>query len=165
MVLANSHRIPRVPWYLGGRHGSWHVFAYGTVTLFRRTFQDVRLTRQFVTSGLQCSGTKPAPSTPYGQRLHAWHPDGLGYSPFARRYSGNRCCFLFLGVLRWFTSPSSPRHPMYSDDDDRCSHRPGFPIRKSPDHSLLTAPRGLSQLTTSFIACLRQGILRTPFVA
>ena len=34
----------------------------------------------------------------------------------------------------------------------------GFPIRKSPDHRLLASPRGLSQLTTSFIACLRQGI-------
>ena len=39
-----------------------------------------------------------------------------------------------------------------------CSHQLGFPIRKSPDHSLLAASRGLSQLTTSFIACLRQGI-------
>src|SRR5207249_11850717 len=40
----------------------------------------------------------------------------------------------------------------------RCSQRPGFPIRTSPDHSLLAAPRGLSQLTASFIAYLRQGI-------
>ena len=39
---------------------------------------------------------------------------GLGCSPFARRYSGNRCCFLFLGVLRWFTSPGSPPTTMYS---------------------------------------------------
>ncbi len=41
---------------------------------------------------------------------------------------------------------------------DGCSHPPGFPIRISPDHSLLAAPRSFSQLTTSFIACLRQGI-------
>src|SRR5438874_12381594 len=47
---------------------------------------------------------------------------------------------------------------MYSDERNRCSHRLGFPIRKSPDHSLLAASRGLSQLTTSFIAYLRQGI-------
>ena len=38
----------------------------------------------------------------------------------------------------------------------------GFPIRKSTDQSLLAAPRGLSQRTTSFIACVRQGIHRTP---
>ena len=41
----------------------------------------------------------------------------------------------------------------------------GFPIRRSPDQCLLAAPRGLSQLATSFIACLRQGIHRTPLVA
>ncbi len=41
----------------------------------------------------------------------------------------------------------------------------GFPIRKSPDQSLLAAPRGLSQLATSFFACWRQGIHRTPLVA
>ena len=34
----------------------------------------------------------------------------------------------------------------------------GFPIRKSPDHSLLAASRSLSQLTTSFFAFLRLGI-------
>src|SRR5436305_979549 len=34
----------------------------------------------------------------------------------------------------------------------------GSPIRKSPDHRLLASPRGLSQLATSFIAYLRQGI-------
>ena len=30
---------------------------------------------------------------------------GLGCSPFARRYLGNRGCFLFLRVLRCFSSP------------------------------------------------------------
>jgi hypothetical protein len=82
----------------------------------------------------------------------------LGYSEFARHYYRNHGCFLLLGVLRWFTSPGSPRHPMYSDDGNGCSHPLGFPIRKSPDHSLLAASRGLSQLTTSFFAYLRQGI-------
>ena len=32
---------------------------------------------------------------------------GLGSFPFARRYSGNRCFFLFLRVLRCFSSPGS----------------------------------------------------------
>ena len=34
----------------------------------------------------------------------------------------------------------------------------GFPIRKSADQSLLTAPHSLSQRVTSFIASLYQGI-------
>ena len=83
---------------------------------------------------------------------------GLGYSDFARHYSRNHGCFLFLRVLRWFTSPGLLRHPMDSDDGNWCSHQLGFPIRKSPDHSLLAASRSLSQLTASFFAYLRLGI-------
>ena len=83
---------------------------------------------------------------------------GLGCSDFARHYFRNHGCFLLLRVLRWFTSPSSLQHPMDSDVGNRCSHRLGFPIRKSPDHSLLAASRSLSQLITSFFAYLRQGI-------
>ena len=40
------------------------------------------------------------------------HP-GLGSSPFARRYSGNRCFFLFLRLLRCFSSPGSLPYVMY----------------------------------------------------
>ena len=47
---------------------------------------------------------------------------------------------------------------MYSDERNWCSHQLGFPIRKSPDRRLLASSRGLSQLTTTFIASLRQGI-------
>ena len=83
---------------------------------------------------------------------------GLGCSDFARHYFRNHGCFLFLRVLRWFTSPGSLRAPMNSEHDNCCSQQLGFPIRKSPDHRLLASPRGLSQLATSFIAYLRQGI-------
>ena len=41
----------------------------------------------------------------------------------------------------------------------------GCPIQKSPDQSSLTAPRGLSQPGTSFIASTRQGIHHLLFVA
>ena len=36
-------------------------------------------------------------------------PHGLGSAPFDRLYSGYRCFFLFLRVLRCFSSPRSPR--------------------------------------------------------
>ena len=48
---------------------------------------------------------------------------------------------------------------------DRRYRRPGFPIRKSWDHSFFAAPPGLSQLSTSFIASLCQGIHRAPLRA
>ena len=37
---------------------------------------------------------------------------GLGSSAFARRYLRNRCFFLFLRVLRCFSSPGSPPYVM-----------------------------------------------------
>ena len=45
------------------------------------------------------------------------------------------------------------------------SRPPGCPIRRSWDHSLFAAPPGLSQLTTSFVASLCQGIHRAPLHA
>ena len=47
---------------------------------------------------------------------------------------------------------------MCSAHDTDCSQSVGSPIRTSPDHSVLTAPRSFSQLATSFIAFLCQGI-------
>jgi hypothetical protein len=91
------------------------------------------------------------PTTPQDLR-----PRGLGSSPFARHYSGNTCWYLFLRVLRCFTSPGSPPFR------DTLQSRVGCPIRESWDHSLLAAPPGLSQLATPFIATRCQGIPRTP---
>jgi hypothetical protein len=121
------------------------VFAYGAVTLYGRTFQTVPLTLAIPHCG---------PATPDSP----CESPGLGFSDFARHYFRNHCCFLLLWVLRWFTSPRSLPAAMNSRQDDRCSHRPGFPIRTSPDHRMLASPRGLSQLATSFIAYSRQGI-------
>ena len=41
--------------------------------------------------------------------ISTWFPKGFGliYSAFARRYSRNHCCFLFLLVLKCFTSQGS----------------------------------------------------------
>ena len=44
---------------------------------------------------------------------------GLGSSGSARRYSRNHFCFLFLRLLRCFSSPGSPPYPIYSGMDTR----------------------------------------------
>ena len=90
---------------------------------------------------------------------------GLGSCDFARHYFRNRGFFLFLQVLRWFTSLGSlvPDYGFIGPYGGFTSV--GFPIRKSPDQCLLAAPRGLSQLATSFIACFCQGIHHAPLVA
>ena len=45
-----------------------------------------------------------------------------------------------------------------SAGSDMALPMPGFPIRKSTDRRLLTPPRGLSQLITSFVGSWCQGI-------
>ena len=90
---------------------------------------------------------------------------GLASFAFARHYSRNLGWFLFLFLLRCFSSEGSLDVAMYS------LHRPttwlvgGFPIRTSPDHSVFAAPRSFSQLITSFIGSQCQGILLVLFFA
>ena len=100
--------------------------------------------------------TTPAP--PEGET-------GLGCSDFARHYFRNRGFFLFLQVLRWFTSLGLlvPDYGFIGPYGGFTSV--GFPIRTSPGYSLLAALRGLSQLATSFIAVFCQGIHHAPLVA
>ena len=54
---------------------------------------------------------------------------------------------------------------MYSAMGHLASPRWGCPIRTSPDQSLLAAPRGFSQPSTSFIGSWCQGIHRAPLLA
>ena len=114
------------------------IFTYAAVTLYGRPFQTVQLTLSYPSFYLPgplfrrrpVSNCGPAtPSSPCGS-------PGLGSSEFARHYYRNHGCFLLLGVLRWFTSPGLPVHSMDSNARNECSHSLGFPIRKSPDHSL-----------------------------
>jgi hypothetical protein len=65
-------------------------FVYRTVTLCGLPFQ--------AGSAMQCGHPLDGPQP----RIRR---SGLGSSPFARRYLGNRCFFLFLRVLRCFNSP------------------------------------------------------------
>ena len=97
MVPADSDGIPRVPTYSGA----------SPVHLACRVPASHRL-----------RGRVPSPSATLDASLgRSYNPGtrrnaaGLGSSPFARRYWGNRCYFLFLRVLRCFSSPRSPQCP------------------------------------------------------
>ena len=109
MVPTPSHRVSRVPWYSGSCPVP-SAFRYGAFTLFRRLFQNRS----------PCFQSLTAVRTPARTRA------GLGSFLFARRYSGNRCFFLFLLVLRCFSSQGSPPCAMDSRMDDR-----GLPCRVS----------------------------------
>ncbi len=101
-----------------------------------QVFHLILLTPGFVTPRGVGSPLRIRPATPCGLRLPPWHPHGLGYSPFARRYSGNRIRFLFLGLLKGFTSPGSapPKGGILA-------YGPvGFPIRESRIIACLRLP-------------------------
>ena len=82
------------------------------------------------------------------------HP-GLGSSAFARRYFENRCFFLFLRLLRCFSSPGSLPYTM-----DSCMGDGGFLRRVSPFRYLRivgylhlpAAFRSLSRLSSALSA-------------
>ena len=64
---------------------------YRTITLYGPTFQEVPLEDWFRIAVLQ--------------PRHSRNCYGLGSSPFDRLYLGNHYCFIFLRVLRCFSSP------------------------------------------------------------
>ena len=94
MVLADSHRISPVPRYSG---------YYQVLNLFH--LQDCHLLWSFFPEVFY-----------YKFKVHVvvLQPQncrnnlGLGSSPFARHYLGNHYYFLFLGLLRCFSSPRQP---------------------------------------------------------
>ena len=161
MVLPASHGVSRAPQYLGyqmaicllrlqGFHFLWRNFPVGFDSLALRHTESANTVSDSV--------------YPIYATLAGLHIYGLGSSPFARRYLGNRSYFLFLEILRCFSSLGSPTYPMDSDMYTMALSMVGFPIRVPPDLCLFTAPRGVSPLTAPFFGSWCQGIRRMPLV-
>ena len=142
MVPPSSHGISRAPRYFG-YCSSTFVFTYRILTFFDQPSHAVRLTIIVLNAVLNPEKIAPL---------------GLASSAFARHYSQNLGWFLFLALLRCFSSGGSPHIPMNSVYDAWLWHHADCSIRKSAGQSLLTAHRSLSQLTTSFIGSQCQGI-------
>ena len=67
--------------------------------------------------------------------------------------------FLFLRVIRCFSSPGSLHYAMYLRNDTITLLMVSSLIRISTDQSLFATPRSFSQLVTSFFGAMYQGIL------
>src|SRR6266496_1551126 len=111
------------PVLLGNTLKRHRRFAYRTLTVYGRPSQIIRLHLCFLTLRHPSGNDRrvPQPRTRNARRLE--HVPGLASSAFAHHYSRNHTCFLFLRVLRCFTSPRSHqpvytfngrRHPMTS---------------------------------------------------
>ena len=104
MVPADSRRIPRAPRYSGYRYASCR-FAYRAFTVCGVTFQTL-------------------PLTTFLAMARSYYPGEAGTSPVwalprsLATTGGIIVYFLFLGVLRCF---SSPRSPHYSSNDSHPS--------------------------------------------
>ena len=114
-------------------------FTYRTITSFGVSFQTLQL---------KSICPQRSPTTPVSTLT------GLAYSAFARHYLRNHFCFLFLSLLRCFSSGGSR---LCLPDFIRM----GCPIRTLTDLSSFATPRDFSQLTTSFVVSESQGIPRT----
>ena len=143
MVPPPSHGISRAPRYSGFCSPAW-IFTYRTLTFSGQPSHAVQLTL----ADAKCS--------PYPGRIA---PPGLAFSPFARHYSGNLGWFLFLVLLRCFSSDGSPHAPMNSVYDAWTWLHADCSIRISADQFVLADPRSFSQLTASFFGSWCQGIL------
>lgn len=94
----DSNGVSRVPFYLGSR---WEVSEFRA-----RAFHPLWGTFPGSCTILQRIPYR-GPATPTRMRV------GLGFSPFVRHYLGNHGCFLFLRVLRCFTSPGIAPHALF----------------------------------------------------
>ena len=106
MVPPYSHRVSRVRRYFGYCSLTCS-FVYGILTLYDRLSHVVRL-------DLINTNCSPNP-----ERIA---PLGLASSDFARHYFRNLGWFLFLALLRCFSSGGSPHIPIYSVYDGNASH-------------------------------------------
>ena len=138
MVPASSHKVPRVSWYSG-------YCRCLTISITRLSLSMAGFPKTLLLS--------------FSSLLQSITPDrtrsGLGSFPFARRYSENRCFFLFLRVLRCFSSPGSLHTPMDSVHDDRSSSCRVPPFRHPRLNGYLLLPaafRSLSRLSSALSA-------------
>ena len=116
------------------------TFTYRAVTLSGRPFQAVPLQR--TESAIE------SPTTPTQACVHRFR-----LFPFRSPLLGESLLISFPAGTEMFHFPAFAHSPMNSAEITRFT-LVGCPIRKSPDRSLLAAPRSLSQLSTSFIASL-----------
>jgi hypothetical protein len=149
---------------LGKRIRQAQAYVYGAITHYGAAFQRTSTShalsycphrRQTI------ENTLPQPHNRNPCRVS--HDHGLASSDFARHYSRNHFCFLFLRVLRCFTSPRSPLTP-YFIQMQVTAHNCGWvpPFGHPRINARLPTPQGLSQAPTSFIGSRCQGIHHAP---
>ena len=144
MVLAYSDRIPRVPPY-SGYSLLLNNFTYGAFTSFGCAFQHSSV---IVLNGLW----SPSPQKYY----YFWFGLFRFRSPLL---SESLFYFLFLRVIRWFSSPGSPRMTIDSSYDNTTLLVLSFLIRTSAGQTFIC---NSPQLFAACHVLLRRHVPRHP---
>ena len=144
----------------GRFHAEFHELRATLVRL--STPMSVRRVRDCHPLWLAFPGHSAGRFSAQGARNPGTNP-GLGSFAFARRYSRNRCLFLFLQVLRCFSSLRSLLPAYAFSWKSPCGGVSPFGYRRI--NSCLPDPRRFSQAAASFVASRCQDIHRTPLRA
>ena len=124
-------------------------YAYGALTLCGRAVRRVPLAR--------------VPPT-----ARSYNPGAASTAPV---WAAPRSLATTGGIIRLFSFPAGtemfqfPAYALRNQAECRGFTPAGCPIRRPADQRPFAPTRGLSQLTTSFIACESQGIPRAPFLS
>ena len=125
---------------LGNRSKQTTPYSYTTITLSGAPFKCFTFDAVLSLPDPSTARSQTAPQPRSCNACQLSHTTGLASSAFARHYSRNHNCFLFLRVLRCFTSPRSLQHPYRFKvrSPDMTPVFRGFPIRTSTDQSSFT---------------------------
>ena len=135
MVPPDSMGVSPAPTY-SGTLALIITYLYGTVTLYGSSFQTIPVHNYSIIEVLQPQSSR--------------NSTGLDSSAFARHYLRNHYCFLFLQVLRCFSSPGW----LYKHVFNMLSCL----IRIPSDQRSCAPPRSISLLVASFVASKSLGI-------
>ena len=166
MVLPNSHRIPRVPRYLGNRSRKSDSFRLQDYHLLWWAFPDSSTINQICNFP---TNPKLRPIDPHDLEYTTLSGFSI-YSVWAFSSSLAATTEITIVFFSWgYLDVSVHLVRLWSlciqQQMSRHYTRRVSPFRNLRIKACLAAPRSLSQLTTSFIASWRQGIHRLPLIA
>ena len=153
MVVPDSHWVTRAPWYSGspssklgscrrrGCHPLWPAFPDRLAKILVFDLPTVPYHRP--------TETYNTTATTHTGLTSLW----FGLFPFRSPLLGESRLISIPAGTEMFHFPAWASRVLWIQTRIGGIHRLGFPIRRSSDHGLLAASRGLSQLATSFFAC------------
>ena len=153
MVVPDSHWVTRAPWYSGPLSSKSGYFRRQGYHLLWPAFPD-RSANILIFDLPTVLHDRPTEAYNTEMTTHTGLTSfRFGLFPFRSPLLGESLLISLPVGTEMFHFPTWASHHLCIQWRIGGINRLGFPIRKSSDHGLLAAPRGLSQLATSFFAC------------